>query len=317
MKYLLCLLTCLLALGCQNSPSRLEEWRAPSSKVKVLSTTPIIDDLVARIGGDRIDHLSLMDHSMDPHSYELVKGDDEKFAIATIIFYNGLGLEHSGSLKAQLEQHSHAIALGDEIKKENPSAILNHLGQIDPHIWLDVHLWEQTVQPIVTHLCAVDPEGADYYQMKGLQASKELQELDAWIQTTLKSVAPEKRYLVTSHDAFNYFTRRYLEQEGEWKDRFCAPEGLAPDGQLGFQDLQRVIDHLQKNNIRILFSETNVSQDSLKKIADICREKGFHIEISSQSLFSDTLADSSLKPLTYEEMMKHNTSLLYEAWSAP
>jgi len=316
MRYLLCLLTCLMFLGCQNTPSRFEEWRASSHKVKVLSTTPIIDDLVARIGGDRIDHLSLMDHSMDPHSYELVKGDDEKFALATLVFCNGLGLEHSGSLKAQLEQHANTVALGDEIKKQDPSAILDHRGQVDPHIWLDVHLWEQTVQPIVTHLCTVDPEGSDYYQAKGLQASKELQELDHWMQTTLKSISAEKRFLVTSHDAFNYFTRRYLEQEGEWKDRFCAPEGLAPDGQLGFQDLQRVIDHLQKNNIHTLFSETNVSQDSLKKIADICREKGFHVKISSQSLFSDTLSDNDSKPLTYEEMMKHNTSLLFDAWSA-
>lgn len=317
MKYILSLLICLLLFGCQNSTSPMEEWRTPSSKAKVLSTTPIIDDLVARIGGERIDHLSLMDHSIDPHSYELVKGDDEKFAIAAIVFYNGLGLEHSASLKTQLEQHPRAIALGDEIKKQNPSAILNQGGQVDPHIWLDVYLWQQTVDSIITHLCSIDPEGSEYYQTKGTQTRKELQELDAWMQTSLKSISAEKRYLVTSHDAFNYFTRRYLEQEGEWKDRFCAPEGLAPDGQLGFQDLQRVIDHLQKNDIHILFSETNVGQDSLKKIADICREKGFPVEISSKSLFSDTLADSNSKPLTYEEMMKHNTILLYEAWSKP
>jgi manganese/zinc/iron transport system substrate-binding protein len=131
---------------------------------------------------------------------------------------------------------------------------------------------------------------------------------------------------VTSHDAFNYFTRRYLQQEDSqeesWRDRFCAPEGLAPDGQLGFQDLQRVIDHLQKNHIQILFSESNVSTDSLKKIVDICHEKGLHVEIAPKSLFSDTLSStgSDTGPAsnisTYEEMMKHNVFVLHEAWSS-
>ncbi|MBP7074744.1 MAG: zinc ABC transporter substrate-binding protein [Rhabdochlamydiaceae bacterium] len=304
-------------LGCQNSSSQLEDWRVPSSKIKVLCTTPIIDDLVARIGGERIQHLSLMDRSMDPHSYELVKGDDEKFTVAKLVFCNGLGLEHSASLKAKLQEHPHAVALGDEIHKNNSSLILHHQGQADPHIWLDVDLWKKTIDPIVSHLISADPEGREYYEARGNQVEKELFDLDAWLESTLKSIPQEKRYLVTSHDAFNYFTRRYLGQEGVWKDRFCAPEGLAPDGQLGFQDLQRVIDHLQKNRIRTLFSETNVSQDSLKKIADICREKGILVEISTESLFSDTLADSNLNPLTYEEMMKHNALLLYEAWSRP
>lgn len=314
MKYLVCFLICLGLLGCQNSTSRLEEWRAPSSKVKVLCTTPIIDDLVARIGNERIDHLPLMDHSMDPHSYELVKGDDEKFSVAQIIFCNGLGLEHSASLKTQLDQHPHAIALGEEIRKQDPSLILQERGQVDPHIWLDVSLWEKAVDPIVSHLTAADPAGKEYYETQGSKVKKELLDLDHWMQDKMKSVPAEKRFLVTSHDAFNYFTRRYLEQDGSWQDRFCAPEGLAPDGQLGFQDLQRVIDHLQKNHIQTLFSESNVSRDSLNKIADICHEKGIVVKISSKSLFSDTLSDFDAKTFTYEEMMKHNVSVLYDAW---
>lgn len=251
---------------------------------------------------------------MDPHSYELVKGDDEKFSVAQIIFYNGLGLEHSASLKSQLHEHPHAIALGEEIRSRDPSKILQNQGQADPHIWLDVALWSSAVDPIVSQLIVIDPEGSDFYQLKGAQVKKELEELDLWMLEKFQSIASEKRYLVTSHDAFNYFARRYLSHDGEWKNRFCAPEGLAPDGQLGFHDLQRVIDHLQKNNIKTLFPESNVSRDSLNKIVDICREKGINIELSSKPLFSDTLADSQTTSFTYEEMMKHNTTALYETW---
>src|SRR6185503_10660848 len=91
-------LLCACLCGCGSAPSSLAQWKEPNGRVKVLSTTPIIDDLVSRIGGDRIDHLSLMGPFIDPHSYELVKGDDEKFSTAQVVFCNGLGLEHSGSL---------------------------------------------------------------------------------------------------------------------------------------------------------------------------------------------------------------------------
>lgn len=310
MKHLYCFLMSLFLLGCQNSPSDLEKWREPSGKVKVLCTTPIIADLVSRIGRERIDHLSLMDRSMDPHSYELVKGDDEKFSVAQIIFCNGLGLEHSASLKASLQNHPLAIELGEEIRRQDSSLILQERGEVDPHIWLDVSLWEKAVDPIVAHLSTLDPEGRTFYESQGGQVKKELLDLDKWMEEKLRSIPSEKKYLVTSHDAFNYFARRYLASSPTWRDRFCAPEGLAPDGQLSFQDLQRVIDHLQKNNIHTVFSESNVSLDSLNKIVDICREKGMQVDISTQSLFSDTL-----KSLTYDEMMKHNVQVLYDEWN--
>lgn len=316
MKYLFCLFLCLGLVGCQSSPSAVDEWRASAQKVKVLSTTPIIDDLVARVGGERIAHLSLMDNTIDPHSYELVKGDDEKFSIAQVVFYNGLGLEHSAGLTTQLSSHPNGVALGDAIRLKDPSLILHDRGQVDPHIWLDVALWENSVDPIVAGLKAADPAGSDYYDARGKRVKEELLSLDQWIKNKLKAIPPEKRYLVTSHDAFNYFTRRYLEHGGEWQDRFCAPEGLAPDGQLGFQDLERVVDHLQKNQIHTLFSESNVSLDSLRKIVDICREKKLSVKISNDVLFSDTLSDSDSKAFTYEEMMKHNASVLYEAWNS-
>ncbi len=289
----------------------MEKWRVANGKVKVLCTTPMIDDLVGRIGRERIDHLPLMGAATDPHSYELVKGDDEKFFVAQLIFYNGLGLEHTASLKTHLMKHSHAVALGDYIRSQNPTLILQNHGSIDPHVWLDVTLWEKTIDPIVSHLSLVDPEGKEFYEKQAIQIKQELFELDEWIQKQLNAIPSEKKYLVSSHDAFNYFARRYLAADGTeaWSERFCAPEGLAPDGQLGFQDLHRVINYLQKYQITVLFPESNVSQDSLKKILEICREKEIPMQMAASFLFSDTLTGS------YEEMMKHNVKVLCEAWN--
>ena len=281
--------------------------------MKVLSTTPIIDDLVSRIGGDRIDHLSLMGPFIDPHSYELVKGDDEKFSTAQVVFCNGLGLEHSGSLKTLLGSHSQVITLGDTIQKEKPLLILRDRGEIDPHIWLDVSLWKEAVDPIVIALSQIDPEGRELYEARGANTKEMLGALDMWIYAKLHAVPAEKRHLVTSHDAFNYFARRYLHDEEveAWQERFCAPEGLAPDGQLGFHDLQRVVSYVQTHRVSTLFPEANVSRDSLIKIREILHHIGYKAEIASSLLLSDTFSQEAS---SYEAMMEHNTKLLCEAW---
>ncbi len=310
MKYLLGLLLLISCSGCQNSSSRLEEWIRPNGKVKVLSTTPIIDDMVGQVGGDRIDHLALIEGAMDPHSYEIVKGDAEKLSYAQIIFYNGLGLEHGASLRHQLKMHPKAVSLGDIIRQQNPEAILFDCGQVDPHIWLDISLWAEIIDPIVQALSEADPKNSEYYQANGKKVRDSLLALDDSLAQKLQKVAPEKRYLVTSHDAFNYFTRRYLRDGADWKDRFCAPEGLAPDGQLSCHDIQLVIHYIAEHRVSVIFPETNISRDSLKKIISVCKEKGMNVTIAPASLYSDTLETSA----TYQAMMEHNVNTLYEAW---
>ncbi|HEX2579747.1 MAG TPA: zinc ABC transporter substrate-binding protein, partial [Rhabdochlamydiaceae bacterium] len=214
------------------------------------------------------------------------------------------------SLRHQLEQHPKAIALGDRIREKNPQAILVERGQIDPHIWLDITLWAEIIDPIVQALSEIDPANSLYYQTNGKQVRESLLALDASLFKKIQMISPEKRYLVTSHDAFNYFTRRYLIEGSDWEDRFCAPEGLAPDGQLSCQDIQNVIDYLTKHHVQVIFTESNVGKDSLKKILSVCKEKGIPVRIAKEALDSDTLGNSSM----YQNMMEHNINVLYEAW---
>lgn len=313
MRILFSILISLCLFGCQKSASELNRWMEPNHKVKVLSTTAIIDDLVAQIGGDRIDHIALIEGAIDPHSYELVKGDDEKLARAQVVFSNGLGLEHGASLRYQLEHHPKAIALGDQIRMRNPDAILSDRGQIDPHIWLDVALWSETIDPILEALSEIDPEGIEYYASQAQLVKENLSRLDQSIREKLHQIPQYKRYLVTSHDAFNYFARRYLAEQNElWKERFCAPEGIAPDGQLSSHDIQTVMTHLINHQISVIFPESNVSRDSLKKILSVCAEKGMKVDLAQGVLYSDSFGSSSD---TYEQMMQHNADVLSKAWN--
>lgn len=317
MRLILFFLLVLSLCGCQDSlrQQELNRWMQEKEKIRVLSTIAMIDDLVSIIGGDKVNTYVLISGQLDPHSYQLVKGDDEKISAAEIIFFNGLNLEHGPSLKKTLYGKHNAIGLGDEIYREEPEKILKWNGQIDPHIWMDVSLWSDTIPHIVSALSRYDPENKDFYQENGMKLKSELLKLHQNIYNRLQDIEPEKRYLVTSHDAFNYFAKAYLATEDElksntWQKRFQAPEGLAPDSQLSAIDIQNVVDHLQKHHIQVIFPESNVSQDSIRKIVSAGNEKGLDVTIAKCPLYADAMGSQGSQGDTYMKMVDYNAKLI-------
>lgn len=313
------LLTCLsLMVGCsdqKSEPSELSRWMQAKGKIKVLSTTAMINDIVQQIGGEEVAPLTLIRGELDPHSYQLVKGDDEKLQTADIIFSNGLGLEHGPSLSRFLLNSPKAIALGDRIAHANPKVIIVHEGQVDPHIWTDISLWAQTIPFIVTELAQADPKHADIFRRNGEKLTQEMRATHQNVRQQLQSIPDDKRYLITSHDAFNYFTRAYLAAPTEtdyakWSLRFAAPEGLAPDSQLSSTDIQKILDHLQWVNVHVIFPESNVSRDSIRKIVQAGQEHGLKLVIAETSLYGDAMGKPGSDGDTYLKMIQHNANTL-------
>jgi manganese/zinc/iron transport system substrate-binding protein len=296
-----------------------QKWREHNGKVKVLSTIAMIHDLVKQVGGDYVDAIALIQGEMDPHSYQLVKGDDEKFAYADLIFFNGLGLEHGPSLQQFLSTSPKAIPLGDRILKTFPEQILRYHQQTDPHIWMDISLWARTVPFIVEALTTVDPVHREAYEANGRQLQKALTEAHQQIFQQMMALPEQQRYLVTSHDAFTYFARAYLATEeeraqGGWEKRFAAPEGLAPESQLSTTDIQFILDHVKKYQICVLFPESNVSKDSIRKIVSAGKEKGLSLYIASDALYGDAMGRAGSDGDSYLKMAQHNADAMRKEW---
>jgi len=298
----------LLFLGSCTDNHYFKEWAEETSRIRVLSTTAMIGDLVQEIGGERIHHLTLIRGELDPHSYELVKGDDEKLQRAHMIFYNGLGLEHGASLSYWLHNNAKAISVGDAIEERVPEEILRVDGVKDPHIWMDISLWKEAIVPIEEALSSHDPAFCDYFHENANKLRKKMDLHHQKIQKIILEIPKEKRYLVTSHDAFNYFARGYLSEEnGDWKEHFQAPEGLAPEGQLSLLDIQKIMDHVKKHHIQTIFAESNISQDSVRKIAESANRQGFFVSIAPDVLYGDSMGGAN-----YFDMMQHNANTLKE-----
>lgn len=314
MRYFCLLLLTLFA--CQSSPhgKELSDWMVPNGKVKVLSTTAMIDDLVSQVGKERIDHTVLIVGEIDPHSYELVKGDDEKLSFAHIVFSNGVGLEHGASLRARLQKHPHAVSIGDAIQKRSANKLLHIDGELDPHIWMDISLLAEGVDAIVEALSLADPAGSHVYRQNAELLRAQMLKTHQELVELFFEIPSDKRYLVTSHNAFNYFARAYLSTSGTWEEERCAaPEGLAPDGQLSSSDIQRIIDHLCTFRVPVVFCESNVSRDSLKKIVSCCQEKGHSVRICSKPLYGDSMGEHVHN---YLDMIRHNAEVIKNEWES-
>ena len=317
-SWLWLLMLSLALAACAGQGSHVQKrslWMQPNGKLKVLSTIAMIDDLVKRVGGQYIDAYTLIQGDLDPHSYQLVKGDDETLSFADIIFSNGLGLEHGPSLQSFLQKSQKSIALGDKIQQAYPQAILRQNGQLDPHIWMDVSLWAKMLPFIVEALAQKDPTHAAYYQENGQRLMQEMQALHADIKERLHAIPEERRYLVTSHDAFNYFGKSYLAEKSElgndsWRKRVAAPEGLAPESQISVADIQKIINHLREYNIHVLFTESNVSKDSIRKILTASSEIGLKVHIACTSLYSDAMGAPGSDADSYAKMLMHNTKII-------
>lgn len=308
MRYFLFVLVFLSFCGCSRQETRDSKWRQENGKLKVLTTIAMIDDLVKQIGGEDVDTLPLIRGELDPHSYEIVKGDDEKFARADLIFYNGLGLEHGLSLRQNLMNNPKAVAVAEPLLQEDPPLILTVDGECDPHVWMDIALWIRTIDPIVKALSEKDPLHAASYRARAKSVRERLEAADRKIYATLQAISPQKRYLVTSHDAFHYFTRHYLAEPGEsnWQHRCKAPEGLAPESQMSVSDVMAIISHIETFKISVLFPESNVSKDSLKKIMNASKEKGFTIRMCEDTLYGDSMGNAG----SYLEMITHNADVI-------
>ncbi len=310
-----------LLTGCDLMQSdtqaeQIREWSSGTDKLKVLSTTAMIGDLVEVIGGDRISHLTLIRGEVDPHNYVPLKGDQEKFDLAQVIFANGLGLEH-GAARSLEEVSRKVVSMGDSI---DANQIILVSGVQDPHIWMDLSIWKEACSIIEKSLSAIDPEGRSYYKANSDKLAEEMARIDSEMVSRFQALDEKVRYLVTSHDAFNYFTRHYLaqqhEQRGEgWRARFIAPEGLSPEGQLGPQHIKAVCDFMVEHQVEVIFPESNLGRGGLTKIIQSL-PKGYTARLSNLELYSDAMGGfkKSEGKCRYLYVMKQNGDRIIEEW---
>lgn len=281
--------------------------KSSNRALKVTATTTMVTDLVKMIGGDQVEVTGLMGAGVDPHLYKAAATDITKLQRADAIFYSGLLLE--GKLQdvfARLARSKkHVYAVTESIPEKELLEPADMGGHYDPHVWFDVRLWEKCVEPVVKGLSDAQPSQADTFRKRGLETQARLRELHEWAVKKADELPKEKRVLITSHDAFNYFGRAY-------GFKVIGLQGISTVEEASLASMTQLVDFVKKHDVKAIFIESSVPPNAIKRIS---QDAGVKIggELFSDAMGTPGQMENGYDLGTYEGMIKHNLTTIVNA----
>ncbi len=300
MKKIVYLLTALLVASCGTADK-------DEGKLKIVTTTTMVTDMVKNIGGDLVQVQGLMGSGVDPHLYKASEGDVTKLYEADLIIYNGLHLE--GKLVEVFEkmndQGKATLAISEALDKSNLIGSDYFASNYDPHIWFDTDYWTQMVNYVTESLSQMDPENTIAFESNRDRYLRSIDTLKTDIQKKIEELPADQRILVTAHDAFNYFGRAYGFQ-------VVGLQGLSTATEAGVKDVQRITEFIIENKIKAVFIESSVPRRTVEALQAAVKDKGHQVTIGGE-LYSDALGSAGTKEGTYTGMYRHNVNTIVNA----
>ncbi len=288
----------MTASACENSNSE-----SINAVVSIVTTNNISEDWVRRIGGDRVEVLSLVPRGTDPHTFQPVARDMTRVADADVVFSIGLGLEKrwlTDMLNKDSANSTLMIVLGDAIGPISKESATTEV--LDPHFWFDPLRVKLAISEIALTLTALDPPGTEIYRDNSITYLLELDELHAWAKATLNTVPADRRVLITSHDTLEYFALRY----GYQIVGTIIPE-ITTGTEISAKDLTELIDVVNKQSVPAIFVENTTNDRMATRVAE---EAGI---VAISSIYTGSLSRHGEAADTYVNMMRSNVTTIAEA----
>ncbi len=299
MKKCIVLILLAFAFGCNNAPEN-------NGRLKVVTTTTMLTDLVSEIGGEHVSLQGLMGAGVDPHLYKASEGDVSKLYEADIIFYSGLHLEGKlVDIFEKMEGKKNTVSLGDKLPKNELIPSEYFASNYDPHVWFNIQFFKQFAQIVTDELSKADPANAESFSENNKNYQKKLDALESEVKANIATLPPEKRILVTAHDAFNYFGKAY-------RFNVVGLQGISTATEAGVKDVQNLSEFIIQNNIKAIFVESSVPRRTIEALQQAVLSKNHQVEIGG-SLYSDALGDPGTEEGTYIGMFKYNVNTIVNA----
>jgi manganese/zinc/iron transport system substrate-binding protein len=308
-KYLIITIISLCILGAFGLYFKIQHLEQKKlDKIHVVCTTTILGNTIKQIAGDSINLDILMGAGVDPHTYRPIEPDMLKIAKADLIIYHGLHLEaRMADLFKHLAHSKETLAASECIAKEKLICVDQECDIYDPHVWLHPLLWINVIENIAQKLGQIIPHEKDSYEHNADVFSNKIKQI---YQTTLektKEINPEKRVLITSHDAFSYFAQAY-------NFTTISLQGINTATQTGLADTIKVVNFIVEHKIPTIFIESSIPPKTMQAIQQQVQSLGFNINISDE-LYSDSLSPNNGPSATYLDMIEYNLNTIINGLS--
>jgi ABC-type Zn uptake system ZnuABC Zn-binding protein ZnuA len=294
----------LLILSCQKK----EPSSAPGGqKLRIVTTVAPITSIVENVAGDKADVAGIIPEGINSHTFEPIPSDSKLLGSADLIIFNGLDLETPTQKLAQanLKQGATTYSLGDKTINADQYiydfSFPKEQGHPNPHLWLNPEYAMRYATLVRDELVRLDPKNKDAYEQNTAHFIKQAEALDQSIKAAIQTIPPNNRRLLTYHDSWPYFARRY----GFQVIGAVQPSDFADPSP---KEVMRLIDQIRKEKVPAVFGSEVFPSPVLEQIAK-----------EAKSRYIDKLRDDELpgKPgdpqHSYIGMMVDNMRIMFEA----
>jgi manganese/zinc/iron transport system substrate-binding protein len=170
---------------------------------------------------------------------------------------------------------------------------------------MDVQLWMDVAKIIEATLVEFAPEDASIFNANAKSLLAELAALDENAKRWIASIPESQRVLISSHDAFQYFGRRYgIQVEGL--------QGISTSSEAGLKRVEELVDILVRLRVPSVFIESSVPEKGVRSLIEGASRKGWDVKMGG-TLFTDSMGEEGTDQGTYIGMMNHNFRTITQA----
>ncbi|MEI8146991.1 MAG: zinc ABC transporter substrate-binding protein [Alphaproteobacteria bacterium] len=280
--------------------------KAQARPLNVVTTTAMLADAVRTLSGDRVRVEGLMGEGVDPHLYRPSRADIARLTQADLIIAHGLGLEAQfRDTFVQIGRQKPVVFAAEAVPKDRLLKDEEVADKPDPHVWMDPSLWAVVVQAVAGALSTRAPQGRTEASPRITEALAEMTALSGYARDVLTSVPPDRRVLVTAHDAFGYLARAYgFTVKGI--------QGLSTESEAGLKTIEATVDMVVNQRIPAIFVESSVSDRNIKAVVEGAARRGHRVAVGAE-LFSDAMGKPGSYEGTYLGMIDHNVTAIARA----
>lgn len=268
----------------------------PARKLNVVATTTYLQEFARDVGGNRVNVLPILGPNDDPHDYQPTADDARKIAQADLILANGIGLEPWLDVLARNARSGTSVVKVAEVAQIHVEKGGPDEPEGDPHVWQDPTDAQKMVIAIRDTLAKAEPAGQAAYTANAASYNAQLDQLDQQIKQQIDTIPPDQRKLVTNHDAFGYYARRYgLTIVG------TVIPSLSTEAEPSAGEVQQLIQAIKSQGVKAIYTETNLNPKLEEQVA---QQAGVKIY---SNLYGDALGAPGSPGATYVGAMLFNT----------